>query len=134
MAQAMIDVSLTRDDQLRPAEDETARLRTLVASHNRLHELIARDAPLRDVLAELAHGIEEYEPSVWACVVLLDRESSTLHPGAAPSLPAHWLEAIDGVVIGPNIGSCGSAAWSGELDRKSTRLNSSHANISYAVH
>ena len=115
MAQAMIDVSLTRDDQLRPAEDETARLRTLVASHNRLHELIARDAPLRDVLAELAHGIEEYEPSVWACVVLLDRESSTLHPGAAPSLPAHWLQAIDGVVIGPNIGSCGSAAWSGEL-------------------
>ena len=50
-----------------------------------------------------------------ACVVLLDRESSTLHPGAGPSLPPHWLEAIDGVVIGPNIGSCGSAAWSGEL-------------------
>jgi diguanylate cyclase (GGDEF)-like protein len=48
-------------------------------------------------------------------VVLLDRESSTLHPGAGPSLPPHWLEAIDGVVIGPNIGSCGSAAWSGEI-------------------
>ncbi|MGH2896579.1 MAG: bifunctional diguanylate cyclase/phosphodiesterase, partial [Solirubrobacteraceae bacterium] len=85
------------------------------ASHNRLHDLIARDAPLRDVLSELVEGIEEYEPSVMACVVLLDRESSTLHPGAGPSLPPHWLEAIDGVVIGPNIGSCGSAAWSGEL-------------------
>ena len=64
---------------------------------------------------ELVEGIEEYEPSVMACVVLLDRETSTLHPGAGPSLPPHWLEAIDGVVIGPNIGSCGSAAWSGEL-------------------
>ena len=67
------------------------------------------------MLTELVDGIEEYEPSVMACVVLLDRESSTLHPGAGPSLPPDWLEAIDGVVIGPNIGSCGSAAWSGEL-------------------
>ena len=115
MAQGMIDVPLISEDLLRPSEDETRRLRTLVASHNRLHELIARDAPLREVLTELTQGIEEYEPSVFACVVLLDRDSSTLHPGAGPSLPPHWLEAIDGVVIGPNIGSCGSAAWSGEL-------------------
>jgi diguanylate cyclase (GGDEF)-like protein len=97
------------------AREETARVRNLVDSHNRLHELIARDAPLREVLTELVEGIKEYEPSVMPCVVLLDRESSTLHPGAGPSLPPHWLEAIDGVVIGPNIGSCGSAAWSGEL-------------------
>src|SRR3712207_7828219 len=37
--------------------------------------------------------------------------------------------------VGPSIAS-GSHAWSGnwpDLDRKSTRLNSSHANISYAV-
>jgi diguanylate cyclase (GGDEF)-like protein len=115
MAQGMIDVPLIRDDQRRPSDGETLRLRTLVASHNRLHELIARDAPLRDVLTELTQGIKEYEPSVSPCVVLLDRESSTLHPGAGPSLPPHWLEAIDGVVVGPNIGSCGSAAWSGEL-------------------
>jgi diguanylate cyclase (GGDEF)-like protein len=103
------------DVALRLAREETVRVRNLVASHNRLHDLIARDAPLRDVLGELVEGIEEYEPGVMACVVLLDRESSTLHPGAGPSLPPHWLEAIDGVVIGPNIGSCGSAAWSGQL-------------------
>jgi diguanylate cyclase (GGDEF)-like protein len=120
----VINVVLTDHEQravpdgelvLRLAREETARVRNLVASHNRLHDLIARDAPLRDVLSELVEGIEEYEPSVMACVVLLDRESSTLHPGAGPSLPPHWLEAIDGVVIGPNVGSCGSAAWSGEL-------------------
>jgi diguanylate cyclase (GGDEF)-like protein len=97
------------------ANRETARLRDLVASHNRLHDLIAQDAPLRDVLGELVEGIERYEPSVVACVVLLDRESSTLHPVAGPSLPAHWLAAMDGVVIGPKVGACGSAAWSGDL-------------------
>jgi diguanylate cyclase (GGDEF)-like protein len=94
---------------------EAARVRNLVQSHNRLHELIARDAPLADVLGELVEGIERYEPSVMPSVVLLDRESSTLHPGAAGSLPENFFAAIDGVVIGPNVGTCGSAAWSGEL-------------------
>jgi diguanylate cyclase (GGDEF)-like protein len=100
---------------LRLANQEAARVRDLVASHNRLHELIAQAAPLSDVLRELVEGIERYEPSVIPCVVLLDRESNTLHPGAGPSLPPHYLASIDGVVIGPNVGTCGSAAWSGRL-------------------
>jgi diguanylate cyclase (GGDEF)-like protein len=102
-------------DALRRAELDAVRAHELVACHTRLHELIARDAPLTEVLEELVVGIENYEPSVIPCVVLLNRESNTLHPGAGPSLPPAWLAAIDGVVIGPNIGSCGSAAWSGEL-------------------
>jgi diguanylate cyclase (GGDEF)-like protein len=97
------------------AAREAARVRNLVESHNRLHELIARDAPLFDVLGELVEGIERYEPSVMPSVVFLDRESSTLHPGAAGSLPEDYFAAIDGAVIGPNVGACGSAAWSGEL-------------------
>jgi diguanylate cyclase (GGDEF)-like protein len=101
--------------QLRLANAETERVRQLVTTHNRVHELIARAAPLGDVLTELAQGIELYDPSVIPCIVLLDRATSTLHPGAGPSLPAHYLAAIDGVVIGPNIGACGSAAWSGRL-------------------
>jgi diguanylate cyclase (GGDEF)-like protein len=100
---------------LRRAEHDALRARELVACHTRLHELIARNAPLAEVLTELVLGVERYEPSVIACVVLLDRESNTLHPGAGPSLPPDWLALLDGVVIGPNIGSCGAAAWSGEL-------------------
>jgi diguanylate cyclase (GGDEF)-like protein len=100
---------------LRRAEGDALRARELVACHTRLHELIARDAPLTAVLTELVVGVERYEPSVIPCVVLLDRESNTLHPGAGPSLPPDWLAALDGVVIGPNVGSCGAAAWSGEL-------------------
>jgi diguanylate cyclase (GGDEF)-like protein len=107
--------SVSTEVRLRLANQEEARFRDVVASHNRLHELIARAAPLGDVLGELVEGIARYEPSVMPCVVLLDRETSTLHPGAGPSLPPHWLEAIDGVVIGPNIGTCGSAAWSGNF-------------------
>jgi diguanylate cyclase (GGDEF)-like protein len=107
--------AVSTEIRLRLADQEAARVRDLVASHNRVHELIAVAAPLHDVLTELVEGIERYDPSVIPCVVLLDRESSTLHPGAGPSLPPQWLAAIDGVVIGPNVGTCGSAAWSGEL-------------------
>jgi hypothetical protein len=48
--------------KLLTAGREAARVRNLVQSHNRLHELIARDAPLFDVLRELVEGIERYEP------------------------------------------------------------------------
>ncbi|MGP0050967.1 MAG: GAF domain-containing protein [Solirubrobacteraceae bacterium] len=103
------------DVELGLARDAAARVQELVVSHNRVHDLIARAAPLSDVLAEIAASIERHDPSVIASVLLLDRESSTLHSGAGPSLPADYMAAIDGVVIGPNVGTCGSAAWSGRL-------------------
>ena len=34
--------------------------------------------------------------------------------GAGPGLPKTYSQAIDGVSIGPNVGSCGTAAFSGE--------------------
>jgi diguanylate cyclase (GGDEF)-like protein len=107
--------AIAAEIRLRLANDEALRFHDLVASQHRVHELIAGGAPLRDVLVELVEGIEHHDPSVIGCVVLLDRESNTLHPGAGPSLPPHYLAAIDGVVIGPNVGACGSASWSGQL-------------------
>src|SRR5205085_4001095 len=101
--------------RLRLAKHDAARAHELVATHGKVHELIAAAAPLNDVLVELVEGIERHDPMVIPCVVLLDRDSSTLHPGAGPSLPPHYLAAIDGVVIGPNVGTCGSAAWSGRV-------------------
>ncbi len=107
--------AIAAEIRLRLANDEALRFHDLVASQHRVHELIAGGAPLKDVLVELIEGIERHDPSVTGCVVLLDRESNTLHPGAGPSLPPHYLAAIDGVVIGPNVGACGSASWSGQL-------------------
>jgi diguanylate cyclase (GGDEF)-like protein len=107
--------AIAAEIRLSLANDEALRFHDLVASQHRVHELIAGGAPLGDVLVELVEGIEHHDPSVIGCVVLLDRESNTLHPGAGPSLPSHYLAAIDGVVIGPNVGACGSASWSGQL-------------------
>ena len=69
---------------------------------------------------ELIEGIERYDPSVIGSVILLDRESRTLHPVAGPSLPPEYLVAIDGVVIGPDVGTSGAAAWSGKVTAQRT--------------
>src|SRR5258708_17583305 len=45
-----------------------------------------------------------------ASVLLLDADGVHLRHGAAPSLPQAYIQAIDGLPIGPNEGSCGSAA------------------------
>ena len=80
-----------------------------------MHDLIARGAPLRDVLIEILESIERYDPSVKASLLMLDPDlaHAALRPRAVSA--TRWLAAIDGVVIGPNVGTCGSAAWSGQL-------------------
>lgn len=44
-------------------------------------------------------------------VLLLDADGVHLRHGAGPSLPAAYNLAIDGVAIGPEVGSCGTAAF-----------------------
>jgi GAF domain-containing protein len=46
-------------------------------------------------------------------ILLLDPEGRSLWHGAAPNLPPAYCEAIDGIKIGPNVGSCGTAAYFG---------------------
>ncbi|MHC4142668.1 MAG: GAF domain-containing protein, partial [Planctomycetota bacterium] len=47
-------------------------------------------------------------------ILLLDEEKERLRRhGAAPSLPDFYNEAVDGLEIGPGVGSCGTAAYTG---------------------
>ncbi|NHA69802.1 GAF domain-containing protein [Phycicoccus sp. CMS6Z-2] len=73
-------------------------------------ELIAAAAPLRRVLDLLLGALEGLMPGASCSVLLLDRTRGTLHHGAAPSLPATYCAAIDGMAIGEGAGSCGTAA------------------------
>jgi diguanylate cyclase (GGDEF)-like protein len=100
---------------LRLSSKQAERVHQLMTSHSQIHYMIARDAPLRDVLLELCRIIERYDPSLVPSVLMLDPASNTLHSGIGPCLPPEYLAAIDGVVIGPNIGTCGPAAWFGRL-------------------
>lgn len=46
-------------------------------------------------------------------ILLLDEGGRHLWHGAAPSLPKDYCDAIDGTEIGPDVGSCGTAAFFG---------------------
>jgi PAS domain S-box-containing protein len=76
-------------------------------------ELIAAGAPLREVLTRVAVSLEELIEDSSCSILLLDPTGAALHHGAAPSLPATYSADIDGIVIGPDSGSCGAAAYLG---------------------
>ena len=66
------------------------------------------------MLESLCLQIEAFDAGTLVSVQLLDEDGITLRHGAAPSLPASFNEAIDGRKIGPDVGSCGSAAYTGK--------------------
>ncbi|MGW0502875.1 GAF domain-containing protein [Micromonospora sp. NPDC003241] len=83
----------------------------LMAEHRALLEQIARQAPLTEVLDGMARCIENLAPQeVFVSVLLADPDGRHLRHGAAPSLPDFYNEAIDGIVTGEGVGSCGTAA------------------------
>jgi DNA-binding CsgD family transcriptional regulator len=78
---------------------------------NRVLELLAKEHSLNEVLDYLISGIEKQTKSAMGSILLLDETGKKLFHGASPHLPKPFTEAIDGVPVGPNIGSCGTAAY-----------------------
>ncbi|MCC7292181.1 MAG: PAS domain S-box protein [Phycisphaerales bacterium] len=75
-----------------------------------LLERIARRSPLGETLEALVVAAEARTPGMIASVLTLDDDGVHLRHGAAPRLPNAYARAIDGVAIGPAVGSCGTAA------------------------
>jgi GAF domain-containing protein len=67
---------------------------------------------LSEALTSVMHAVEALSTTgVIGSVLLLDDDGVHLRHGAAPSLPSEYLDAIDGSEIGPEAGSCGTAAY-----------------------
>lgn len=77
-------------------------------------ERLSAGQELREILTFMVTGIEQLHPGMLCSVLLLDRQGLHLGEGVAPSLPDAYNAAIHGVAIGPNVGSCGAAAYLGE--------------------
>ena len=75
-------------------------------------EEIASGLPLSAVLDSLVRALEELMPASRCSILLLDG-AGTLRHGSAPTLPAAYSAAIDGLVPGPFAGSCGTAVHLG---------------------
>jgi len=88
------------------------RIEALQAAQAKLLEAAMQDVPLETILNDLVLIVEGLSSShVVASVLLTDDDGRRLRHPAAPHLPAEYNQAIDGIEIGPNVGSCGTAAF-----------------------
>lgn len=105
------------DDQGQPFQylaiysDITNRKRQeqLLLGQRKVLESLAKDTSLIEVLELLIRIFEEQLPGMLGAIRLL--EEDYLWCGAAPHLPRSFVQAMDGLKIGPQAGSCGRAAY-----------------------
>ena len=76
-----------------------------------LLELLAQGVPLPATLDALLRVIETEAGDMLCTILLLDPDGLHMRHGAAPSMAQEYIAAIDGSAIGPNEGSCGTAAF-----------------------
>src|SRR6266700_612605 len=90
---------------------ERKRAEVLLAGEKRLLEMIARGDSRALILEGACLLVEELASGSLSSILLLDPKTNQVRHGAAPGLPIKYTEAIDGLVIGPCAGSCGTAAY-----------------------
>ena len=98
-------IGIARDITARKKED------ALREGQAQILEMIATNASLEEVLERLIRLIESQLNGIYGSILLLDRDGEHLRHGAAPSLAKEYVAAVDGVRIGPKVGSCGTAAF-----------------------
>lgn len=101
-----VSVYVDISDRQRAEKFEQFRSHTL--------ELLAGGQPLNGVLQAICLGVEKVNPRMRCSVLLLDNEGLHLGKGVAPSLPDFYNSALEGIAIGIGVGSCGTAAFTGE--------------------
>ncbi len=78
----------------------------------RVMAMLVGATPLSAVLGAFARHLEETMPGLLISVMTL--EGDRLRQSAAPTLPVAFARLVDGIQIGPDVGSCGRAAFVGE--------------------
>src|SRR3989442_15910929 len=73
--------------------------------------MIAGGASLADILTNLCAAIDAQSPGIISSVLLMDPDGQQLWPAAGPRVPSDWTRAISPLMIGPDMGSCGTAAF-----------------------
>src|SRR5882762_8583230 len=84
---------------------------SLLTAVKRTLEMIAGGASLPDILTNLCAAIDTQSPDIISTVLLMDPDGQRLWPAAGPRVPSGWIRALSPLMIGPDMGSCGTAAF-----------------------
>ncbi|MEM9121120.1 MAG: AAA family ATPase [Cyanobacteria bacterium P01_F01_bin.56] len=97
--------------QAQTTSQELAEVVALSKGQQDILALIAQGLPLTDILTEIALYVESQSHHVAYCSFSMLEAGERLRHAAAPSLSADYIALIDGIGIGPQVGSCGTAAY-----------------------
>ena len=95
-------------------QEKLERSSRVIEEERRVLELIAKGASLKEVLNALTAAIERMAPDCYCTVLLLDEEGKRLWEGSGGGLPPAYMQGVNGLEIGPDVGACGSAAFRNE--------------------
>ncbi len=88
---------------------------SILSLQNHALEKLAQGLPLEKYMDILTHGYEEIFQGAKCSVLLFNKENQTLHNCSGPSLSSVFKDAIEGMSIGPLVGSCGTAAYKRDI-------------------
>jgi PAS domain S-box-containing protein len=91
--------------------DDRKWAEAVLAAEKKILELITGDNALATILEALCRLVEEMFSGSLCAILFLDADGERLRKGIAPSFPPDFMTAVDGVNIGPRVGSCGTAAY-----------------------
>ncbi|MBD8685665.1 MULTISPECIES: sensor domain-containing protein [unclassified Rhizobium] len=82
---------------------------SLRRSHAALLEMIVHGKPLQLILEAVVRTVEDLLDNLTGSILFI--EQNRLRNCVGPNLPESYVAAVDGVEIGADVGSCGTAAW-----------------------
>lgn len=91
--------------------DDLKRAEILLAGEKRSFEMMTTEQPLSTILDSLCQTLSVLTDASFVTIMLQDEEGRTLQPGGGHKLPEGFSEAVCGIPVGPEFGSCGTAAF-----------------------
>jgi len=91
--------------------DDRKWAEAVLGAEKKILELITGSNSLATILETLCRRVEEMFSGSLCAILFLDADGERLRKGIAPSFPPDFMTAVDGVNIGPRVGSCGTAAY-----------------------
>src|SRR6202163_1090582 len=91
--------------------DDRKWAEAVLVAEKKILELISGSNSLATILEALCRLVEEMFSGSLCTILFLDAHGERLRKGIAPGFPPDFMTAVDGVYIGPRVGSCGTAAY-----------------------
>jgi diguanylate cyclase (GGDEF)-like protein/PAS domain S-box-containing protein len=110
---------------------EHLRLESWQALTLSLFEKISQRWPLKHLLAEIVLSVQQQLAGARCSIHVLSDDRTRLEYGIAPSMPAGYMDALEGLEINEHVGSCGASATLGRTFVVANVLE--HANWSAYV-